>query len=250
MRRHFLILVFLLCSILTINAQSTFEVNQPFTQISLRGSIRAELIPAETSSAIITVYGAEQSMVDWNCRNSRLNVSFRTGILDKTNYVDVKIYYNELEYIGIEGVTMKCSEPILGTKLVLESFGGLNKIQMAVNLASFFINVSGKTELVVRGRSQDADIKVYMGARVDFMQCETEDVYATVAQGSELFIKTSGRLDAKVSTAGNIYYLGSPKLRSKTSLGGAITAITPMNLTKEEENNVEAVTQEDNTETE
>lgn len=244
MPRHFLILVLLLfSSITTINAQSSFEVSQPFTQISLRGSIRAELIPAESSSAVITVYGAEQNMIDWNCRNGKLNVSFRTGILDKSNYVDIKIYYNELEYIGIEGVTMKCSEPILGTKLTLESFGGVNKVQMAVNLASFFINVSGKCDLVVRGRTQEADIKAYMGARIDFMQCETEDVYATVSQGSELFIKTSGRLDAKVSTAGNIYYLGSPKLRSKTSLGGAITTITPINLLKDEQTEIEVVTQ-------
>lgn len=209
----------------SVSAQSSFEITSQFSQIVLRGAFRAELIPSESCSAVVTIYGAEQNKVDWSVKNGKLNVSLRVGLIDRDCYADIKIYYKDLSYIGVEGVTLKNSEALLGTNLKLETLGGVNKIQLGVNLANLDLTASGNSNIVLRGSIQEADIKAYIGAKVDCMQCEIDDIYATVNQGSEMYVRTSGRLDAKVSTAGNLYYMGNPKLRTKSSLGGAVIMI-------------------------
>lgn len=228
MRLKIIILITILLSVSSRTfAQSSFEINAQFTQISLHGPFKVELIPAESSSAVVTLYGVDQNRVKWSAKNGKLNLSLQVGLLDKNSFADVKIYYTELSYIGVEGITMKNSEPLVGTELTLATIGSINKVQLSVNLAELNVTATGKSEIVLRGSSQNADIKAYIGARIDCMQCEIEDVVATANQGSEIYIKTSGRLDAKVSTMGNLYYIGSPKLRAKATLGGAVISIEP-----------------------
>lgn len=220
-------------------AQNSFEIGMPFTQISLRGAITAELIPADNASATVTVNGIDQKRVDWNVKNGRLNVSVRVGVLDKDASATLKIYYKELSYIGMESAVITSEETLTGERLAIETFGGVNKLNLKINVRNLDITATGDCKIDLSGEAQEAVIKAYMGAKIDCMRCPMERVMATIRQKAELYVKTSGDLDAKVSLAGNLFYLGTPRLNSKATMGGAIISIDPAKVNNESDSEKE-----------
>lgn len=206
-------------------AQNSFEIGMPFTKISLRGAIIAELIPSDKPSATITLNGIEQNRVEWNVKNECLNISLRVGVLDKDCSANVKIYYSTLNYIGIEGTTITSADPLSAERLKIETLGGSNKLVLNVLTTDLDVIATGNCSIKLSGTSTNAVIKAYMGAKVDCMSCVIDNVFATVKQRAELYVKCDGVLDAKVNAGGNLFYLGTPRLNAKATLGGAVIGV-------------------------
>lgn len=206
-------------------AQNSFEIGMPFTKILLRGAITAELIPSDKPSATVTLSGIEQNRVEWSVKNECLNISLRVGVLDKDCSASVKIYYSTLNYIGIEGVTVTSADPLAAERLKIETLGGSNKLELNVSTTDLDVLATGNCSIKLSGTSTNAFIKAYMGAKVDCMRCVIDNVFATVKQRAELYVKCDGVMDAKVNTGGNLFYLGTPRLNAKATFGGAVIGV-------------------------
>lgn len=234
---------------LVVSAQQVVEIPVQFSSLNLKGPLRVELIPSDECRAVVSLYGVEPSRLSWHSKGSLLSIIMRVGLMDKNCYAEVKIYYTALSSILSEGATITNDNVLEGESLAISTQGSVNKIQLNIVVQQLDIKASGKSDIAIIGSAKWADLRAIMGSRIDCMQMEIADVIASSNQGSEIYVKVSDRLDANVSTAGNIYYMGKPRLKVKSTLGGGVIAIEPPKSTRREEVVIEEETTQEVTTT-
>lgn len=214
-------------SALSLRGQSLIEIDRPFSQIVLRGAIVAEFVPSNEPRIEIQVNGTNTNRVVWSEKNGRVTIMLRVGIAESERNIvaNVKVFYHELTYLGVEGAHLSCETPITSENLLVETLGGVNRFDLAVATSNLEIVASGDSRISFHGRSGNLDIKAYMGARVDCAACETDFVMALARQKSEIVVRTSGELHAESWSGSNIFYLGSPTLHAKARLGSGIISV-------------------------
>ena len=208
-----------------LKAQQTLEIADSFTQLELKGPMRVELIPSDEYKTIITLYGIEQNRLSWKAKGSQLSLQLRSGYLDRNSYAEVKVHYKNIEKLSCEGATITTSDAIVSDKFMLETLGGVNKIQLNVEVEDLQVNTAGKSDILIIGSARWADLRAILGSRIDCMQMNINDVLAISNQGSEIYVNVLQRLDARVNSGGNVYYLGNPRLKTKKTLGGGVVSV-------------------------
>lgn len=214
MRRLYkILLLFLLAHCYpTAGAQQIIETDAVpyFHTVELIGPLKVELIPSATNRMHITVWEIDSKSVDWRVKDNILTVQARKGMINKQGYVEVKLYYQNLERIIGKGAEVTTRTPIKNPSVFLQAESSNGKMDLLVDTEDLTIHTSGKNTIKVKGDTDYANYRAKLGSRIECLKVSAMNAVAHATEKSEIQLYCTELLDARVKTGGNIFYGGDP----------------------------------------
>ncbi|MFC1995633.1 head GIN domain-containing protein [Chloroflexota bacterium] len=100
-------------------------------------------------------------------------------------------------------------------------FSGASKASGSIEIADGRFDLSGASSLELQGSANDIDIKSSGASHFKLSDFSVVDVKVNLSSASDAIINASGRLDADLSGASNLNYMGNPTLGSINASGGS-----------------------------
>ncbi|MEG1607473.1 MAG: DUF2807 domain-containing protein [Mucinivorans sp.] len=211
-------------------SQQTIEIREQFSALTLLGPLHVEIAESDTCRAIITLHNTDAKSISWKNKNNNLEISLLRGIMNRECYASVKIYCNPLTFnrITSQGATVSSIDTLRVGLMQIIALSSVNRINLTLNCRELDADVSGDSQLKLKGLSDWAKIRVTMGGSVNCSKMVTKQCTALTTGGSNAIVNVTERLDAKATSNGTIYYFGEPMLSiKKTTLGDVKPIVTP-----------------------
>ncbi|MFC1873447.1 GIN domain-containing protein, partial [Chloroflexota bacterium] len=91
-----------------------------------------------------------------------------------------------------------------------------------IEMAEGKIDVSGASSLILDGFASDISVDVSGASHADIVDLSVTNATANISGASSTIIKANNRLNAKVTGASRLTYLGNPMLDIETSGGSTV----------------------------
>jgi len=151
-----------------------------------------------------------------------LNVGFEPGSFPWTRHREIEITMPELHELSLSGASHGTVEGFSSSNdfsLTLSGASSLDMIDM--NIGNSEIEVSGASRLDLSGMANDLEAIVSGASNIDLSDCPVNDANMHVSGASRASINIEGRLDAEVSGASTLEYLGEPTLGNIQTSGAS-----------------------------
>lgn len=197
-----------------------------FSILKVFNGIEVQLIPSEDQKIEIT--GKKSEMMKIKQVDTTLKFSLPFSLNPDENAangeVRVKLFYNKPITIidANEGAIVTASE--ITQKDITVKTQERALINLVVSVDHVFVKASsgGVIKLTGTAKTQEVDADLY-GEYFGFGLETSENVNARAGSGAKVEIHTSGKLNAKVTFGGSIFYKGNPKIvEEKKVVGGII----------------------------
>lgn len=226
------IMLLIACSGATLRAQQVIESPElsPFTSISLTGPLRVELIRSDTARVNLTLWDINKHDIEWRVKNGTLELIARHGMINKMAYVDVKLYYSDLNKISNAGAEILCTEPMVSSLLHIEALSSEGIIDLSVQCAEINVAASGKNRITLEGDADFVVLRAKLGSTIDCYSLTAKTMQATASEWSAIELHATKRLDVKAITGGEIRYIIDPEtvISSKRNTTGKLTSIAAL----------------------
>ncbi|MAD97641.1 MAG: DUF2807 domain-containing protein [Flavobacteriaceae bacterium] len=216
-----------LLSLLSIQAQTkvTKELGE-FSTLKVFNGIEVELIPSQDHKLEIT--GKKSEMMKIKQVNNTLKFTLPFSLKPDENAangeVRVKLYYNK----PIQTIDANEGAVITGSDIKQKDLTVKTQERALINLVvdtdHTFVKASsgGVVKLTGSSKTQEIDADLY-GEYFGFGLQTSQSINARAGSGAKVEIHISGKLNAKVTFGGSIFYKGNPEVvKDKKVVGGII----------------------------
>ncbi len=152
-------------------------------------------------------------------------IDVASGLLNKVGYVRILATTSTLRSIRSQGAKIECLMPINTSDFSYETVGSINNAELWVETQKLTVKSAGKSDIVVIGSAVEGEFISKINSRIDAIQLKCDIITAKSYNFSEIYLATSGIINATASMGGSIYYYGDARVEKKLSLGGGITKI-------------------------
>jgi hypothetical protein len=213
-----------------------------FTKIDIGSAFQVEITQSESYSIKITTDRKTMKNVQVARTGETLTIGIKPGVQVQAFTLIAEITMPELHELSFSGATQGSAKGFSSTQnltLILSGASSLNtditsgeaeiKISGASNLKGK-LTASGDADLLISGAStvelpggaEDLDIKEGSGASIFKLEdFSVKNVNINLSGASRATIKLDGRLDANISGASNLYYIGEPTMGDITTSSGS-----------------------------
>lgn len=154
-----------------------------------------------------------------------LNIGFKPGSFPWNRHREIEITMPELQELILSGASHGTVEGFSSSNdfsLTLSGASSLDMVDMYIGNSE--IEVSGASRLDLSGTANNLVAIVSGASNIDLSDCPVNDANVHVSGASRASINIEGRLDAEVSGASTLEYMGEPTLGNiQTSGASTIT---------------------------
>jgi len=227
--------LFVLLSLLvafTSGVAQTQEIKvSDFTEISVFGSFKVNLVKAQACRVEIDYNGIDVGDVITRCSGGELQIKIRNGgFFDFNDHPDrrgnkrkaiVTIYYTSLESIEIKGgASLRAVDPIVSSKLTLISQMGAD-VRLQLQVKELSLESSMGSAVVLSGTADEAKIRAKMGTEVDAADLKCQEVSVNASMGADVTVFAEKELNASAHFGASISCKGNPPRKHTSGFFGA-----------------------------
>lgn len=229
MKRYLSLLVAVICSSLayaqepvTSNSEPVKQWTSSFTSLDVDASIKLTLTPMGEDQAPYIIYDTK------GVESSKFTVEVdREGVLKirerydpkRVGVTEVKLYCNSLIDIRLSRADTHVDGVLTGKIMDIDVSNGAQLVA-EVDVKDIKIRISGDSRVEISGSTlyHDADVAT---AKYNALELESVSTIVRAEHNAEVKVDAIGRLEAKSSTGGKIFYKSEPELlRTEKSLFG------------------------------
>ena len=229
MKRYLSLFVAVICSSLAYAQEPVASNSEPvkqwtssFTSLDVDASIKLTLTPVGEDEAPYIIYDTK------GVESSKFTVEVdREGVLKirerydpkRVGVTEVKLYYNSLIDIRLSRADTHVDGVLTGKIMDIDVSNGAQLVA-EVDVKDIKIRISGDSRVEISGSTlyHDADVAT---AKYNALELESVSTIVRAEHNAEVKVDAIGRLEAKSSTGGKIFYKSEPELlRTEKSLFG------------------------------
>ena len=229
MKRYFTFIVALMCSCwvyaqepVAVNSEPIKQWTASFKSIDVDAPIKLTLIAISDDQAPYIIYDTKGVVT------SKFTVEVdRDGVLKirerydpkRISVTEVKLYFNNLDDIKISRADAHL-EGVLKATMIDVAISNGAQFTARVDVKDIKISISGDSRVEISGSTiyHDADVAT---AKYNAVDLESVSTVVHAEHNAKAKVNASGRLEAKSSTGGKIFYRSQPELlRKEKSLFG------------------------------
>lgn len=229
MKRYLSLFVAVICSSIayaqqpvTSNSEPVKQWTSSFNALDVDASIKLTLTPVGQDEAPYIIYdtkGVESSKFTMEVdRDGVLKIRERYDP-KRVGVTEVKLYYNSLIDIRLSRADTHVDGVLTGKIMDIDVSNGAQLVA-EVDVKDIKIRISGDSRVEISGSTiyHDADVAT---AKYNAVELESVSTIVRAEHNAEVKVDAIGRLEAKSSTGGKIFYKSEPELlRTEKSLFG------------------------------
>jgi len=183
-----------------------------FSAIEVSSAFEVEISQSSFYGISIT---ADDNVIDYiqvSKTGNTLNVGIQTGSYQSTT-LQVEIEMPEIDSLRLSGATSGIIEDFSSSEPFVVELSGASSLEMGdMNVGDFEVEVSGASTLTAEGSGNDLVSIVEGASNLDLTDFPVHNSELIVSGASQATVNMNGTLDATVSGASTVYYIGEPTM--------------------------------------
>ena len=193
-----------------------------FTAVEVGWAFEVSITHSSSYSVIITADEKIFDHIEVTRNESKLVIGLDSSVIADGLFRKAEITMPELDELGLSGATRGTVEGFSTSNPFTLSLSGASSLQMTnMNVGDADIEVSGASTLSAIGTANDLVSLVSGASDMDLSDFPVNNAEVNINGASQATINVEGRLDAEVSGASSLQYLGDPTLGDINTSGGS-----------------------------
>ncbi|MGZ7048508.1 MAG: head GIN domain-containing protein [Methanobacterium sp.] len=196
-----------------------------FNQIDFNGA--GELIITQGDKESVTVQADDNLMnnIKTSVNNNKLTISFDNNMPVPTQPVKIYVTVKDLNSINVTGSGLVKSDNLNVNSLILTINGAGNSTLNNLNAQTLNITLSGAGTIKTSGNVNEQNMQISGAGEYNAGNLTSKIATVTINGGGKSTVKVSDTLNAIINGAGQISYIGSPKVTQQISGVGNVNKI-------------------------
>jgi len=191
-----------------------------FTAVEVDGAFEVSVTQSSSYSVIIIADEKIIDNVEVTQTEDTLKIGMEPGIYTGTRKAEITM--PELDKLLLSGATRGTVEGFSSSNSFVLGLSGASSLEMTnINVGDAEIEVSGASTLNARGTASDLAALVSGASNVDLSDFPVNDADVNLSGASRATINLDGRLDAEVSGASTLEYMGDPTMGDINTSGSS-----------------------------
>ena len=226
------LVVFQSCNTECINGtggsiSKSYELDE-FTEISVDGSFKVQIIQDKNVARSTVSVSAQQEIIDLmdiSASGGKLTVTSK-GCYTSSNPVLVLITVKELETINNNGTAEIVSANIFMSEELEINNSGTGTVSLEVQINKINIDNQGVGNVFLRGTCNKVDVQNDGAGNVELVELKTDDGDVVNNGTGSVNVNVYNNLNIELNGAGNVGYKDNPKsLNQKTNGSGKVNQL-------------------------
>ena len=192
-----------------------------FTVVDIGSAFKVDIIQSNSFSVNITANENILDKIDVTQEGNTLIIRAGPNI-SMTSLYEAEIAMPKLTELVISGASKVTAEGFSDSDPIVFEVSGASRLDMQnFHVGNIKIEVSGASTLVAEGSGSDLVSIVEGASRLDLTNFAVNNAEVDVSGASQATINLNGKLDALVSGASSLYYIGQPTMGNIETSGNS-----------------------------
>jgi flagellar basal body-associated protein FliL len=184
-----------------------------FTAVEVGWAFEVSITQSSSYSIIITADEKIFDNIEVNQTENKLKIGLEPDTYADGLFRKAEITMPELDELILSGATRGTAEGFSTSNTFVLDLSGASFLQMTtMNVGDAEIEVSGASTLNARGTAENLVSLVSGASNMDLSDFPVNNADVNLSGASQATINLEGRLDAEVSGASNLQYIGNPTM--------------------------------------
>lgn len=183
-----------------------------FTAVDVGSAFQVEITQSGSYSVIITVDEKIFDKIDVSKTGTTLIISTEPNTIT-ASALKAEITMPELDELVLSGASRGTIEGFGSSEPLVVELSGASNLQMQdINVGNIEVELSGASTLTAEGSGNDLVSIVEGASNLDLANFPVDNSDLVVSGASQATVNLDGTLDAVVSGASTVYYIGEPTM--------------------------------------
>jgi len=203
-----------------------------FTAVEVGEAFEVSITQSSSFSVVITADEKIIGNIEVTQTENTLKIGLDPGVISGVLFRKAEITMPELDSLILSGATRGTAEGFSSSNVFTLGLSGASSLQMSdINMGDAEIEVSGASTLNASGTANDIVALVSGASDVDLSDFPVNDVDVNLSGASRATVNLDGRLDAELSGASTLEYIGDPTMGDiNTSGDSTINKKLPLSI--------------------
>lgn len=193
-----------------------------FTAVEVGWAFEVSIKQSSSYSVIITADEKILDSVEVTQTENTLKIGLEPGVYADDLFRKAEITMPELDELILSGATKGTAEGFSASTPFTLALSGASSLQMTnMNVGDAEIEVSGASTLDAMGTANDLVSIVSGASNMDLSDFPVDNADVNLSGASRATINLEGRLDADISGASTLQYIGEPTMGDINTSGGS-----------------------------
>ena len=193
-----------------------------FTSVEVGWAFEVEIVQSSSYRVIITADERIFDDIEVTQTDNTLQIGFKLGSYPGGLFRKAEITMPELDKLVLSGASNGAVEGFSSPNTFLLSLSGASRLEMTnMNVGDVEIEVSGASNLNAEGSANNLFSLVSGASNLGLSDFPVDDADVDISGASQATIKLEGTLDAQVSGASTLQYIGDPTMGNVSTSGGS-----------------------------
>ena len=193
-----------------------------FTAVEVGEAFEVSITQSSSYSVIITADEKIFDNIEVTQTENKLKIGLEPGSYADGLFRKAEITMPELDELILSGATRGTAEGFSTSNPFILALSGASSLQMTdMNVGDAEIALSGASTLNAKGTAIDLVSIVSGASNMDLSNFPVENANVNLSGASRATINLEGTLDADISGASNLQYIGDPTMGDVNTSGGS-----------------------------
>jgi hypothetical protein len=200
---------------------STQEFNfSDFTRVEAGSAFQVEIAQSDTFSVSITADDSLFNHIQVSKEGETLRIGLKRAI-PSFRTLRAEITMPELYGLKLSGATRGTVQGFSSSHDFILDLSGASKVSGDITAGDADFNVSGASTVQLQGSASDLAIAASGASRAELDNFPVDNADVTLSGASRATVNLDGRLDADLSGASKLSYIGEPTMGDINTSGGS-----------------------------
>lgn len=196
-----------------------------FTSIDL--NISAQVIITKDTACSFTIKAQENllSYIKTNVSGGELEVDFKSGCYRTTEPIFINVSMKEITSLEVDGSGSFYSKDRFDVEKIDLEIDGSGEIDMQLFADKINAEISGSGDIKLKGTAKKFKVDINGSGDVDAEDLMAYKAYVYVSGSGNCNVFVHELLDVSISGSGDVYYSGSPEIKTHINGSGSLDKI-------------------------
>lgn len=182
-----------------------------FSSIEINSIINATLIHDTENKVIVSTDQENSDNVEVIVKEGELRFELhKNGYKSHDYFVNVEIYYEELNEIDASGASKLVTENVLKTESLVLDASGASQVELEIEVETLYSDLSGAANVKMSGKADEHKLQVSGAANLKAYELKTETTKAEVSGAAMAYVYAIDRLVGNVEGVAQLKYDNEP----------------------------------------
>ncbi len=192
-----------------------------FNNIDIGHAFKVNITPGDSYSVVVRV---DDNIVDKllvEQKDSRVTIGLQQGTVVTQATLEADIILPDLNRLDVSGAAQVQLNDLDTVDTFIAEASGASRIQGGLTANDVELEASGTSNITLVGSGANVVAKASGVSKIDLEGFEAVDAQTEASGTSTVIVNIVGILDADVSGASNVYYVGNPEMGIIDTSGGS-----------------------------